>query len=283
MNEVIIFALVSFAIIRMVGFGISVNYYHETKKVNHLYFIIGWLIWSVAAILPILSGLALDIFFSHFYLLINGILVSTGFLFIASGYFSYFVKIPRNLFYLLTPAFTLIPLLLYFSLSLDIALNFSIITYHSFLIGAYILPLVKWNNFKKIVGKSIKFYFLTLTTLLLYIPISIISLLQGYSYGLYEANDVFLISLNYSFGIGSVVLMIIYFLHLEFTISIRDKDELKDKYSHNLGNILQTVYLSIGLLKEEKDLNSEDRTDLAEVIERKVYQAETLLNEIRNI
>ncbi|NHI94690.1 MAG: hypothetical protein EAX96_19520 [Candidatus Lokiarchaeota archaeon] len=283
MNELVIFSLVNLTIIRLVGFGISLHYYFETKRKAHIYFMIGWLVFSLAPIPPIFSGLTNEVYLSQMFLLLNGILVSVGFLYITSGYFSYFIKIPKIIFLILTPIFISLPIILYFGLGIKIALNCSIFTYNAFLMGAFIIPVLKWENFKETVSKSIGLYFINLGILLIFIPISLFNILQGYSYGLYESNDVFLISINYTFGIISMILMIIYFLHLELTISNREKGNLKDKYSHNLGNILQTVYLSIGLLKQKKEIDLKERIDLVELIEKKINQAEKFLNEIRII
>lgn len=244
---------------------------------------IGWLIFSIAAIFPIISGISIDAYLSQIYFLLNGIFISVGMLYIGSGYFSFFVEIPKIIFIILTSFLILLPLILFISLGLKLALNFSIITYNIFIMGAFIIPILKWENFKKTVGKSIIFYFMTLSILIIYIPISVISLLQGYSYGLYESNDVFLISINYNFAIISMIVMIIYLIHLEFTISTREKDDLKDKYSHNLGNILQTVYFSVELLKDKKEMNIEKRVNLSGVIEKKMKEAENFLKEIRDL
>jgi len=77
-------------------------------------------------------------------------------------------------------------------------------------------------------------------------------------------------------------MLLVLLVHLEYSISTRKKFEIKDKYSHNLGNIMQVIYSSSDIIKRitKLDVNEVEKLEL---IERKCKEAAKLINEIRNI
>ena len=106
--------------------------------------------------------------------------------------------------------------------------------------------------------------------------------MQGYGYGLYNTNNIPFIILNYTIGIFTHFLFVVFFIHFEYTISNEQQNQLKDKYSHNLGNIMQVIYSSAELFKRHFKLENSDK-DKLDLIETKCKEAAKLINEIRNI
>ena len=105
---------------------------------------------------------------------------------------------------------------------------------------------------------------------------------MDYQYGLYNAEDPLVISLYYIPSISSTALLIVLLVHLEYTISSREKFGLKDKYSHNLGNIMQTITSSSDLIKISANLNNQDASNL-NLINKKCKEASRLIKEIRKL
>lgn len=150
------------------------------------------------------------------------------------------------------------------------------------IIVAFSFPLFKLKKFKEFVGKSIRWYYITCGTVFGYLPISIFIYTQGYGYGLYNTDDILFIILNYTIGIVTHILLIVLFIHLEYNISNERKNQLKDKYSHNLGNIMQVIYSSSDIVKRIANLEKPEREKL-DLLERKCKEASNLINEIRDI
>lgn len=57
---------------------------------------------------------------------------------------------------------------------------------------------------------------------------------------------------NYSLTILLSVMIMIFLIHLEHNVSVYNKNLLKDKYSHNLAQILQLIVGNIDLYKLNK-------------------------------
>ncbi|MFX0209094.1 MAG: hypothetical protein ACFFDT_24130, partial [Candidatus Hodarchaeota archaeon] len=71
------------------GLIISFDFFFNMKESRYKLFIIGWFLWVTAGILPILSDVVENGLFQERLLVLNGINVSLGALFIALGIISY--------------------------------------------------------------------------------------------------------------------------------------------------------------------------------------------------
>ena len=126
-------------------------------------------------------------------------------------------------------------------------------------------------------------YFIDIGVLVFYIPVMLLVFSQGYHFGLFFSNDSFLIMLNYITVTTGTILTLLYFIQLEFSIMNQKKIDLTDKYSHNMGNNLQTIMLTIELLKSKEYLKGRDPLELVRTVEGKVSEVNKLLEEIRRI
>ena len=78
------------------------------------------------------------------------------------------------------------------------------------------------------------------------------------------------------------LLLIILLVHVEYNSSASQKFELKDKYSHNLGNILQTISSTFELIIKEA-FSETELNKMNKLIMDKIKEASKLLKEIREI
>ncbi|MCK4480871.1 MAG: hypothetical protein KAV01_10110 [Candidatus Lokiarchaeota archaeon] len=282
MNELVLFSLILLIFTRLIGLGTSLNFFYDLRKKFLLYFIFGWLLSIIANIIPLILDFIEDTFFSEFILVLNALIASLGMIFLIAGLFSYFVQIKFFSFILGCIIITCLAILFFFFLDYNISVAFSVIIMNLSIIVAFSFPLFKLKKFKEFVGKSIRWYYITCGTVFGYLPISIFIYTQGYGYGLYNTDDVLFIILNYTIGIVTHILLIVLLIHLEYNISNERKNQLKDKYSHNLGNIMQVIYSSSDIIKRiiKPDVNEEEKLEL---IEKKCKEAAKLINEIRNI
>ncbi|MFX0043465.1 MAG: hypothetical protein ACFE8L_11190, partial [Candidatus Hodarchaeota archaeon] len=138
------------------------------------------------------------------------------------------------------------------------------------------------NKLKKSMGRSIGWYYATIILFLSYFPVTIILYIQGYSYGLYNVDIPILIVLNYIPTISATILLIILLVHIEYNSSVSQKFELKDKYSHNLGNILQIISSSFELISNEAFTDTES-IEMKNLLMDKINEASELLKDIREI
>jgi hypothetical protein len=91
-----------------------------------------------------------------------------------------------------------------------------------------------------------------------------------------------LIVITYVPGIVTTLLLIILLVHLEYSISNREKFDLKDKYSHELGNIMQAIFTTFDLIKTKREPKKEV-AELEALLETKLNDASNLIKEIRKL
>lgn len=70
-------------------------------------------------------------------------------------------------------------------------------------------------------------------------------------------------------------------IHLEHNIANQEKFQLKDTYSHNLGNIIQVIF-SASLLSE-MDKTAEGESEKLQLIQKKCNEASEIIKEIRKL
>ena len=253
MNDLVLLCLLFFIVVRAIGLGVSLDFYYDTKQNKFILFSIGWSLWIIAALIPIYSNLVKDIGLIELLLMLNLLFFSLGGIFYMWGIYKYFLSVPVKIMEALIVISIVVPFLVLFTIGDTSAIIFSGIFLYGLLISTYIIPPLKKENFKKFIGKSIRWYYVIIFIILIYIPVSLINYSRGYAYGLYDSDDSTLIMLNYIPTIGATILLIILLVHLEYTISNREKFDLKDRYSHDLGNILQAIYTTLDLIKTKRE------------------------------
>ena len=82
-------------------------------------------------------------------------------------------------------------------------------------------------------------------------------------------------------GLLTHILLINLFIHLEYGITFTQKYGLKDKYSHNLGNIMQAISGAAFLINDNLDENQV--LELKDLIQSKTKEASNLIDEIREL
>ncbi len=126
-------------------------------------------------------------------------------------------------------------------------------------------------------GSSIKWFIGTIIFGFLYLINGVITVLEGYPFGLYHSDNAFMIIRYYFFAIGITLLISMLIVHLEQSISYLQKAQLRDIYSHDLGNIMQIILNNI----EAIDSIDEKNQPNADLIKSKCIEAGDLITEIR--
>ncbi|MFX1289526.1 MAG: hypothetical protein ACFFAG_01070 [Promethearchaeota archaeon] len=282
MHELIYFSMFLLTLIRVIGFIVSVNFYYESKSYTYIYFTIGWCLWILAGIVALLSAVVKNQAQEDVFLLINYILGPLAIFFLGSGLSSYYINISSNKIKLISAVLLIFPLIINFSLGMNPVAIYARIFQFFGIIQMFSLPFLKYNTFKEKIGKSIRWYYLTCLSIILYIPLAILSMLISLNSGSFQSQDITMIVGAYTSIIIMTILVIAFIIHLEYTISNKQQNQLKDKYSHNLGNIMQVIYSSADLFKRITKLDKIDK-DKLDLIERKCKEASELIKEIRKI
>ncbi|MFX0081082.1 MAG: hypothetical protein ACFE94_04945 [Candidatus Hodarchaeota archaeon] len=282
MHELIYFSMFLLTLIRVIGFIVSVNFYYESKSYTYIYFTIGWCLWILAGIVALLSAVVKNQVQEDVFLLINYILGPLAIFFLGSGLSSYYINISSNKIKLISAVLLIFPLIINFSLGMNPVAIYARIFQFFGIIQMFSLPFLKYNTFKEKIGKSIRWYYLTCLSIILYIPLAILSMLISLNSGSFQSQDITMIVGAYTSIIIMTILVIAFIIHLEYTISNKQQNQLKDKYSHNLGNIMQVIYSSADLFKRITKLDKIDK-DKLDLIERKCKEASELIKEIRKI
>lgn len=281
MHIVALFGIVLLIILRLVGLLVSIEFKLEFKGNKYIILIIGWSFWIISGISALSAGIIEIPFFSDLILLMNGISSTLAMLFILIGLHSYFRKIQVKSLVALSIIFTLIPFIAFFLGYYPISLNISFIFLFFVILFYSFLPFGRLEVFRTKLTLTSLFWFLVLVIVVSMWVISyVIFVFQGYSYGFYSDEFSIAMFINYFLGNITTLVILVYYIHLEYDIFKIQKYELRDRYSHDLGNIIQVIYSATDLTKTS-DLNKDNSENL-ELIQKKCEEAAKLIKDIKD-
>ncbi len=282
MNDIVLLSLIIIIFVRVIGLGIAIDFLNATKVEKFKFLTLGWLFWILGALAPIFSSLVENIYLKEVLLVLNAFLATLGTIFILWGFFKYFMTVSFKKMVSLIIIFIIIVVLFFLITDYTVVITFCALFMNLILISTYVIPPIKKKSFKKFMGRSIIWYYASVLMLSLFFPVSILIALQGEGYGLYSADDPVLIMFNYIPIIATSILFIILLVHLEYTTSSRKQLELKDNYSHDLGNILQVISSAFELI-EMKGRTESETSELGELLKDKLNEAAKQIRDIREL
>jgi len=282
MNDLVLLSLIIFIFVRVIGLGISIDFLKGTKAEKFKFLTLGWLFWILGVLTPIFSNLVEIIYLKEVLLVLNAFLAALGTIFILWGFFKYFMTVSFKKMVSLIIIFIISTVLFFLITDYTVTITFCALFMNLILISTFVIPPIKIKSFKKFMGRSIIWYYASILILSLFFPVSIIINLQGYGYGLYNADDPVLIMFNYIPVIMSTIVIIILLVHLEYTTSSRKQLDLKDNYSHDLGNILQVISSAFELI-EMKGRSESETSELGELLKDKLNEAAKQIRDIREL
>jgi hypothetical protein len=284
MNDLAFYSLIIYLVIRVIGLGIALDFYYNTRNSRFKLAILGWGLWVIASISSISSGFYLDQNIIEFLLFINTLFISLGVIIYIWVMFSYFLEVPKRIFISIFVFVTIFFSIFFFIVGYRLAVNVIRTSTNFSLFSLYIVPLFRWQKFKESMGTALKWYYAFLLNIGLYIPISLyISYQRSGYYGLYRSNETFLIILNYIPSISFLIILVILLIHLEYNFTNNQKFELKDKYSHNLGNILQYMTGYVDIISQNEHSEDKESKELRNLFNLKSKEATKLIREIREL
>jgi hypothetical protein len=266
----IILYLLVLTLVQMTGFFVFFNYFIQFRKTikrdRFLIYSIGWLVGIFGTAFFLVYMYAENVDLSSYAFIFSGILLVLGPLFIGFGIVSYFTTFKKNYYFLISILFIIFPVLCMFLFGRSGAAQ--AINIENILVYLFLL-LIGIVNREKVLSYSRISYFLFLIGTSVSLLMVITSILWG---------DSEFFSLLY-FGVSNwiSVILIIFLVHLEHSISLRDTFFLKDKYSHDLANRMQKIvgFLDLAVMSNEVS-NCQDAL-------QEVLTANELLLEIRKL
>jgi hypothetical protein len=238
---------------------------------------VGWFLWIISAIFPFISEITENQLISESLLILYSILILTGLLFIIYAVISYFQQI-SNIGIIGSSLFIiLISFSLFFLFGLDFASNFTFILFFILAIIVLIRRLGEWRNMRNVLGESLKWFYCSVGFGSLYLIYVLLTTLLGYSFSLYFSDNLPATIIHFFFAIGITIFLAVLTIHLEHSLSNNLKFQLKDRYSHDLGNIMQIILNTI-----ETFLPSDDPQSV-QLIKKKCTEAGNLITEIREL
>ena len=284
MSFIFIFSVTILTIVRLIGLGVGLDFFLGTKRQRFLVQVLGWFTSSLAGFCHLLSFLIEDVLLKELFFLLFGVFTSVGVFLITLSIMLYFKEATRKIVILICGGLTCLPILLYLIFGLDIAVNFSLYSTYLIIAGIYLLGVIEKTAFKQEVGASIKWFYAIIIVGIVQVLVILFLASQGYNLGVYDAHtqDDLLILINNSMSIGLLALTVVLFIHLETSRSERYNYRLKDKYSHDLGNIIQVIVSGMQLV-ESKHIADKEKRDTLLLINQKCAEVAELIHEIRNL
>jgi hypothetical protein len=280
MNDILFFSLITIALIRLSGFLVSIEFYIRDKKSNFEYLIIGWFLYFIAVLLPLLTvifGYPLLFFINDYF---NPLLTFIGLFVLLMGYISYLMIVKARFVQSLCIFYSIISTILYFYRGNSIITELSIIAQYITVISCYSLGIYRRKIFEDSVGNSIFWFYLSASFGVSHILFSGILLPGAYNAGIYQSDSNINLIINYFFVIGGGLLLVILIIHLERNVIYKEKLVLIDKYSHDLGNVFQLIMTSIFKLENALELNENQLKEVNKIKENSI-EASDLIKAIK--
>ncbi|TXT60096.1 MAG: membrane protein of unknown function [Promethearchaeota archaeon] len=289
MNQIIIFSLIILILLRTINTAVASDFYKKTKDFKYLVLGVGWFLWELSAIIPLFllqleEPFLIDIIIFH-----DAFLAVMAMLFLCWALILFIIDISKRIILYVALTIVSINYLILFLFGFSIVIQFSSLVTNIIWISSISYLLLKWKQIREISNKTKKWFLLSIAIIsYAYLPIGIYICFKGYGFGLYFINDIPIIIINYGYLLVITVLLTIFTIYLEFRLLNTHKNELKDKYSHDLGNTLQGIFTAIEILEHQinesgKYDETEKVKELKKLLITKRKEAADLLNEIREL
>ncbi len=284
MNYVLFFTQLALVFIRMIGLGVGLDFLLSRKKKRFRGQVAGWGIWTLASVFQILAQMETNIALIDVLDFLFALCTLIGSFLIAVSIIVYFRPVSVKSVFFFTLFLSFLPLIIYFLFGIEIVVNFCILLSFILVGGLYTVGIIESVNFKTQVGQSIKWFYSIIGIAITQFFVYVYLLLEGVNLGLSstELQNEVLVGVNNTFSIAILVLTVVLLIHLENTRSNLYNYQLKDKYSHDLGNILQVMVSAIHFI-EEKGVPVEEKEKIMDLLNQKSQEVSELIQEIRNL
>lgn len=288
MSLIFYFSIIVLTIVRLIGLGVGLDFYLGTRKNRFLGQVSGWLIFTLAGITHLFSYLMEGnleyLWLKEILFLLFGVCTSLGVFLLTMSIMVYFKHVPKKVVLAFTLTLAIVPFLISLFFDVTTAVDFSLYSTYVIAGGIYILGIIEKKAFRQEVGASIKWFYSIIFVMVMQILVFSYLATQGITLGLYGTHfqDDFQLFVNNTLSIGILALTVVLFIHLETSRSERYNYRLKDKYSHDLGNLVQVIVSGMQFLEAQKIAEIEKK-EIITLINDKCEEVAELIHEIRNL
>lgn len=282
MDILVFYSLFIINILGVLGLFISIDFYFENKRRTFKIFSLAWIFYLISGVSSFFLYMELNqlLFLVTFFIYIITYTCCIGCFTFA--FLMYFLNIKLKYFIWLFFLIMIPSILISLLFTLLLVISYLTLLGGAILLAGLILPVLNYENFRKKFRGSVKWYFFLGIQLITQIIFSVIiqildfEFIQGeLGYFLYILND-------FIFTIIIMVTILILIVHLEYNIIHKEKDKLIDKYSHELGNIMQSV-LSASQLINKSDKDKDELVELRDIQYKKLNEGSNIIKEIRKL
>ncbi|NHJ02483.1 MAG: hypothetical protein EAX86_10135 [Candidatus Heimdallarchaeota archaeon] len=241
----IILYLFTLTLTKLTGFILFFNYFLRLNQSRFLLVSLGWLISILGAGLFLISMYSTIPEIISLTYVISSISMSWGILAIGVGIMSYFQPVKKEIFAIGTAVFILLPIIVFFTSEKGFAGMLT--TIEQLIVYLFmIFEGIKHRN--RVLEFSRGSYALYMTGVTLSFLSTISIMIAGSSF------SELIVIIYFGLDIWLSVVLILFLIHLEHNISLREKFLLKDAFSHEMAQLLQlaVAHLDLGLLSNEK-------------------------------
>ncbi|NHJ39303.1 hypothetical protein [Candidatus Hodarchaeum mangrovi] len=284
MEVIVVFNQISLAFIRMIGLGVGIDFLIQRKNKRFKAQVAGWSIWTFGSILQLISQFSLDVNLVEIFDFLFGISTLVGSFLISTSIIVYFYHIPVKTIFFVTLVLIVSPLIILIIFNLSTAVTFSILGSFLILMFLYIFGLIEGQNFKETVGESVKWFYAMVIVGTIHMVVFSLFTLGGINLSVTSSQieDLVALTIINSFAIAVTVMTVVLLIHLENSRSNLYNFQLKDKYSHDLANIIQIIASAIHLI-EKDNLSVNEKEKSVELLDQKLQEVLELLQEIRTL
>lgn len=269
MDPLASYSLITLAIVRFLSAAVFYDFYLRSHKKKRLLLLtLGFLVLGVSPMAWYVSLLVTAQPMTDLLFVLSGVFASVGTLFVLTNLISYFYQVNLNYFLLGTSLLVLVPLFFLLLGFLELSQIFTISSQYLCIFavaGLYLLH----HRFVRDVGGNVIYLFYVL------ILVASVQLIGFFQEGiLTEYLRILTIILSF--------VIVLIFFSLENSLLQHEKNLLKDKYSHNLSNLLQIVIGVIQVTEQSAKLTKDEKKHLQLALD-KLGDAGDVINLIREV
>jgi hypothetical protein len=278
----------SLSLVHITGFFIFLSYYLSHKHFRYYLFSLGWLLSLIGTIIFLIPYYLEDFTLFSIAGLFNTILIAVGTYFISVGLLSHFISIDKVKMNIISILIIIVPVSAYIIrdyISFEFALlegTVLSLTFSSRLLYSDITSLEQILIFLFLIVIGLKYR----EKILQYSTVSYVLYLTGVSLSLLTTvmiqfpafqTDELPVLFNFTMTIWVVIVLMLFLIHLEHNMSMKEKYILKDHYSHDMAQFIQLAMGNLDLLRET------DNEELFTKLQNNLNDTSELLRQIRDI
>jgi hypothetical protein len=282
LNSLVNFSLIVFSVLNVIGIFISYDIFAKSKDSKQLLILIGWIFWLISSLFPLLLNVETIFELNQVIVYISTNFLAIGTFLIFASFTLYFFDYNKQFIIVSILIILLVGSFIFVAIEGEISITFLSFIRSLGIIGILGIFIIYRQRIKFVLSQSYRSIVFLALIIISNIFIGFFLQINGAEFPFYfETNDI-LIILGAMGSINVIVTLIILFIYIEHGFSLLQNKELKDNYSHDIGNILQIILAAGNLIDPENKMDSKNKEKIDMII-KKVEEAGELIKNIRKL